>query len=73
MPQRRVRVRNVRSLMVDVLGSENSGRELRSYLLAIQSYGDQLAREPELNFEQHLANIIFAEYRTTCPSVTREN
>jgi hypothetical protein len=73
MQQRRVKLSNVRSLMMEVLGSENSARELRSYLLAIQSYGDQLASQPDLSFQQHLANIITAEYRMTGASVTREN
>jgi hypothetical protein len=73
MPQHRVRVRNARSLMTEISGAENSARELRSYLLAIQSYEDQLSLQPDLNFQQHLANVMSAEYRLACGSLRREN
>jgi hypothetical protein len=70
---RQIKVRNLNFSLVEVLASENSVRELRSYLEAIQSYGDQLATQPDLDFQQHLANVIYAEYRMTNASAQREN
>jgi hypothetical protein len=72
MSQHRVRVHNLKSMMMEVLGAENSARELRSYMLAIQSYEDQLAVNPDLNFQQHLANVLCAEYRMPPASIRRQ-
>jgi hypothetical protein len=73
MPHRRVKIHNLKSPVLEALASQNAATELRSYLLAIQSYGDQLSNRPDLDFQQHLANIICAEYQMTGASVRREN
>jgi len=73
MSRRQFKVHNLRSPLLEAFASDISARELRSYFLAIQSYAEQLASSPDLDFQHHLANIIHAEFEATHPSVRRAN
>ena len=46
----------------DSSGSQNqqARREIESFLLAVRSYPDRVAKEPGITFDQHLANVFAA-------------
>lgn len=44
-----------------VAGEKRSQGEIETYLKALSSYPDRVARDPQLSFEQHLCSFIYAQ------------
>jgi hypothetical protein len=49
--------------VLNVPGEKETLQDLTIYMLALDSYPDQVVGKPQLSFQQHLQNLIHAESR----------